>query len=203
MKSSNTRVMVAAYRLLAEAMDAEGMHYPIHLGVYRSRKRPRRAREERRGHRCAAGRRHRAIRSAYRSPKPLKNEIPVAQMLVAHFASRPGKFEVLHPERYSPTACRRRSHVTVPLTHDEPHDGFLVLEIRFGNPTAELRAAILNLDTPRLPGDCETPLRGSDAGGRGRKGGRRPWVRCCWTGWPTGFGSTLRATPRRRSATWN
>ena len=33
MKSSNTRVMVAAYRLLAETMEAEGMHYPIHLGV--------------------------------------------------------------------------------------------------------------------------------------------------------------------------
>ena len=33
MKSSNTRVMVAAYRLLVEAMDAEDMHYPIHLGV--------------------------------------------------------------------------------------------------------------------------------------------------------------------------
>ena len=33
MKSSNTRVMVHAYRLLVEAMDAEGMHYPIHLGV--------------------------------------------------------------------------------------------------------------------------------------------------------------------------
>ena len=33
MKSSNTRVMVAAYRLLAETMEAEGMHYPIHRGV--------------------------------------------------------------------------------------------------------------------------------------------------------------------------
>ena len=33
MKSSNTRVMVAAYRLLVEAMEHEAMHYPIHLGV--------------------------------------------------------------------------------------------------------------------------------------------------------------------------
>ena len=33
MKSSNTRVMVAAYRMLAEAMEREGMTYPIHLGV--------------------------------------------------------------------------------------------------------------------------------------------------------------------------
>ncbi len=33
MKSSNTRVMVAAYRMLADAMEAEGMDYPLHLGV--------------------------------------------------------------------------------------------------------------------------------------------------------------------------
>ncbi|MBR5885414.1 MAG: (E)-4-hydroxy-3-methylbut-2-enyl-diphosphate synthase [Alistipes sp.] len=33
MKSSNTRVMVHAYRLLVEAMEKEGMLYPIHLGV--------------------------------------------------------------------------------------------------------------------------------------------------------------------------
>ena len=33
MKSSNTRVMVHAYRLLVEAMAREGMNYPLHLGV--------------------------------------------------------------------------------------------------------------------------------------------------------------------------
>ena len=33
MKSSNTRVMVAAYRLLVKAMAEEGMTFPIHLGV--------------------------------------------------------------------------------------------------------------------------------------------------------------------------
>ena len=33
MKSSNTRVMVYAYRLLVEAMANEGMTYPLHLGV--------------------------------------------------------------------------------------------------------------------------------------------------------------------------
>ncbi len=33
MKSSNTRVMMHAYRLLAERLKSEGMHYPIHLGV--------------------------------------------------------------------------------------------------------------------------------------------------------------------------
>jgi len=33
MKSSNPKVMVQAYRLLAARMDAEGMDYPFHLGV--------------------------------------------------------------------------------------------------------------------------------------------------------------------------
>lgn len=33
MKSSNVRVMVAAYRLLAEQLSLEGLNYPLHLGV--------------------------------------------------------------------------------------------------------------------------------------------------------------------------
>ncbi|MEW6703209.1 MAG: (E)-4-hydroxy-3-methylbut-2-enyl-diphosphate synthase [Bacteroidota bacterium] len=33
MKSSNPQVMVQAYRLLVQKMEAEGMNYPIHLGV--------------------------------------------------------------------------------------------------------------------------------------------------------------------------
>jgi (E)-4-hydroxy-3-methylbut-2-enyl-diphosphate synthase len=33
MKSSNTQVMVQAYRLLVNKMKAEGMNYPLHLGV--------------------------------------------------------------------------------------------------------------------------------------------------------------------------
>lgn len=33
MKSSNTTVMVKAYRFLVTAMETEGMHYPLHLGV--------------------------------------------------------------------------------------------------------------------------------------------------------------------------
>jgi len=33
MKSSNPQVMVQAYRLLVERMNAEGMNYPLHLGV--------------------------------------------------------------------------------------------------------------------------------------------------------------------------
>jgi (E)-4-hydroxy-3-methylbut-2-enyl-diphosphate synthase len=33
MKASNTKVMVQAYRLLIQKMEAEGMNYPLHLGV--------------------------------------------------------------------------------------------------------------------------------------------------------------------------
>ncbi|MCK6611625.1 MAG: (E)-4-hydroxy-3-methylbut-2-enyl-diphosphate synthase [Bacteroidia bacterium] len=33
MKSSNPQVMVQAYRLLVQTMDANNMHYPLHLGV--------------------------------------------------------------------------------------------------------------------------------------------------------------------------
>src|SRR3546814_581606 len=33
MKSSNPQVMARAYRLLVETMVAEGMNYPLHLGV--------------------------------------------------------------------------------------------------------------------------------------------------------------------------
>jgi len=33
MKASNPKVMIEAYRLLAERMDGEDMHYPLHLGV--------------------------------------------------------------------------------------------------------------------------------------------------------------------------
>ncbi len=33
MKASNPKVMIQAYRLLVERMSAQGMHYPLHLGV--------------------------------------------------------------------------------------------------------------------------------------------------------------------------
>ena len=33
MKSSNTQVVVQAYRLLVNKMQEEGMNYPLHLGV--------------------------------------------------------------------------------------------------------------------------------------------------------------------------
>lgn len=145
MKSSNTRVMVAAYRLLVEAMDAEQMHFPIHLGVTEAGN----GLEGRIksavgiGALLADGIGDTIRVSLTEAPE---HEIPVAQLLVEQFASRPGQFEVHHPERYSPTRFRRRSSVQVPVVHSEPLEGFRILEAFSGNPTAELRAAILDLD---------------------------------------------------------
>lgn len=148
MKSSNTRVMVAAYRLLVEAMDAEDMHYPIHLGVTEAGNgiEGRIKSAVGIGALMADGIGDTIRVSLTEAPE---NEIPVAELLVKHFARRPGKFPVLHPERYSPTEYRRRTNVAVPVVHTELLEGFCVIEAVSENPTAELRAAILNLDTPR------------------------------------------------------
>ncbi len=150
MKSSNTRVMVAAYRLLVEAMEAEGMSYPVHLGVTEAGN----GLEGRIksavgiGALLADGIGDTVRVSLTEAPE---NEIPVAQLLADHFAARPGTFEVRHPERWSPTEYRRRSRVAVPVVHDEPMEGFRIIEALSGNPTAELRAAILNLEQPDEP----------------------------------------------------
>lgn len=146
MKSSNTRVMVAAYRLLVEAMDAEGMRYPVHLGVTEAGNgiEGRVKSAVGIGALLADGIGDTIRVSLTEAPE---NEIPVAQLLADHFASRPGVFVVERPERYAPVAYRRRSKITVPVVHTEPLDGFRVVEAHSGNPTAELRAAILNLGT--------------------------------------------------------
>ncbi len=146
MKSSNTRVMVAAYRLLVEAMDREAMHYPIHLGVTEAGN----GLEGRIksavgiGALLADGIGDTIRVSLTEAPE---NEIPVAQLLVDHFSDRAGEFVVEHPERYSPTLYRCRSRIAVPIVHDEPMEGFRILEAVSKNPTAELRAAILNMES--------------------------------------------------------
>ena len=147
MKSSNTRVMVHAYRLLAEAMDAEGMDYPIHLGVTEAGN----GLEGRIksavgiGALLADGIGDTIRVSLTEAPE---NEVPVAELLVRHFAGRTGKFEVKHPERYSPTEFRRRTDVQTAITHDEVTPRFAVIEALSQNPTAEWRAAILSTDDP-------------------------------------------------------
>ena len=145
MKSSNTRVMVAAYRLLVEAMDAEDMHYPIHLGVTEAGNgiEGRVKSAVGIGALMADGIGDTIRVSLTEAPE---NEIPVARLLADHFRERSGTFEVKHPERYSPTVYRRRSGVQTPVVRDEITPAFRLLESTSQNPTAELRAAILSLD---------------------------------------------------------
>ena len=150
MKSSNTRVMVHAYRLLVEAMDSEDMHYPIHLGVTEAGNgiEGRIKSAVGIGALLADGIGDTIRVSLTEAPE---NEVPVAQLLVEHFAARNGEFTVKYPERYSPTEFRRRSNIQTPIVHSEVTDDFLVLDSRSANPTAEWRAAILSLENSTQP----------------------------------------------------
>ena len=150
MKSSNTRVMVHAYRLLVEAMEAEGMLYPIHLGVTEAGNgiEGRIKSAVGIGALLADGIGDTIRVSLTEAPE---NEIPVAQMLVEHFSAREGEFTITHPERYSPTEYRRRSDIQTPVIHSEVTDEFLVLDSVSSNPTAEWRAAILSLESEKQP----------------------------------------------------
>lgn len=148
MKSSNTRVMVHAYRLLVEAMQSEAMHYPIHLGVTEA----------------GSGIEGR-IKSAVGIGALMSDgigdtirvsltedpvaEVPVAQYLVDHFKSRKGEFEINGRGFDFPTEYNRRSAIQQPIVHSEITDKFTIIESTSDNPTAELRAAILNLGDAR------------------------------------------------------
>lgn len=150
MKSSNTRVMVHAYRLLVEAMDREGMHYPIHLGVTEAGNgiEGRIKSAVGIGALMADGIGDTIRVSLTEAPE---NEIPVAKQLVEYFASRNGEFSVAYPERYSPTEYRRRSDIQTPIIHSEVTDDFMVIDSLSDNPTAEWRAAILSLECEKQP----------------------------------------------------
>lgn len=150
MKSSNTRVMVHAYRLLVEAMDREGMHYPIHLGVTEAGNgiEGRIKSAVGIGALMADGIGDTIRVSLTEAPE---NEIPVAKQLVEYFASRNGEFSVAYPERYSPTEYRRRSDIQTPIIHSEVTDNFIVIDSLSDNPTAEWRAAILSLECEKQP----------------------------------------------------
>ncbi len=147
MKSSNTRVMVHAYRLLVEAMAAEQMSFPIHLGVTEA----------------GAGVEGR-IKSAVGIGALLSdgigdtirvsltedpvNEIPVAQLLVKHFEGR-GATIGRNDWGYPRTEYQRRSQITTPIIHSEITDQYTILESYSENPTEELRGAILSLGDDR------------------------------------------------------
>ena len=150
MKSSNTRVMVAAYRLLVEAMEREGMDYPLHLGVTEAGNgiEGRIKSAVGIGALLADGIGDTIRVSLTEAPE---NEIPVAQLLVDHFARRSGEFAVKYSERYTPTRYCRRSDIQTPLIHSELPADWRVIEALTENPTAELRAAILSLDRADEP----------------------------------------------------
>ena len=145
MKSSNTRVMVQAYRLLVEAMEREGMTYPVHLGVTEAGNgiEGRIKSAVGIGALLADGIGDTIRVSLTEAPE---NEVPVAQMLVDYYKQREGVFSVEHPERYHATEYVRRSDVMTPVVHDEITEQFRIVESVSNNPTAELRAAILNMD---------------------------------------------------------
>ncbi len=146
LKSSNTRVMVQAYRLLALEMDRRAMSYPIHLGVTEagSGLEARVKSAVGIGALLADGIGDTIRVSLTEAPE---REIPVADIIVKYFESRDGEFVVEHPELYSPTSFARRSGVITPIIHSELGEGFTIIESKSQNPTAELRAAILNLNS--------------------------------------------------------
>ena len=144
MKSSNTRVMVHAYRLLVEAMEQEKMSFPIHLGVTEAGNgiEGRIKSAVGIGALLADGVGDTIRVSLTEAPE---NEVPVAKMMVDYFQNRTGEFEILHPEHYSPFEYRRRTSMPI-ITHSEITDDYIVIDATSKNPTAEWRAAILNFE---------------------------------------------------------
>ncbi len=148
MKSSNTRVMVHAYRLLVEAMEREGMTYPLHLGVTEAGDgiEGRIKSAVGIGALLADGIGDTLRVSLTEDPE---HEVPVGRMLVDYFSKRSGEFEVENIESYSPTTFRPRTQHK-PIVHSEISTEYDVVEAISENPTHEWRAVILNR-TDRRP----------------------------------------------------
>ena len=88
MKSSNTRVMVAAYRQLVADMEAEGMTYPLHLGVTEAGN----GREGRmKGAVAVAALLHQGLGDTIRISltEPPQNEVPVGKAIVDYVQNHP------------------------------------------------------------------------------------------------------------------
>lgn len=162
MKSSNTRVMVHAYRMLAAEMAAEGMTYPLHLGVTEAGN-------------GLEGR----IKSAVgigalmadglgdtirvSLTEPPENEIPVARAIVDYFAGReamPPAAEIKDATLYAPCEYSPRRSVAVgrvggtnpPVIYNELNlqeltqlgCGIVVMDGE-GNAPAVWRSGLLNI----------------------------------------------------------
>jgi (E)-4-hydroxy-3-methylbut-2-enyl-diphosphate synthase len=165
MKSSNTRVMVHAYRMLVAAMQLEGMEYPLHLGVTEAG--------------CGVEGR---IKSAVgigalltdgvgdtirvSLTEPPENEIPAAQAIIAHFnesacggGPRRGQEALRTPFAYSRRETEtvgRTGGAQTPLLYAELlpdelealHQGRIaVIEATGPRPVEEWREAIARMDS--------------------------------------------------------
>ena len=178
MKSSNTQVMVRAYRMISAAMSEAGMDYPLHLGVTEAGEG-----EDGRirsavgiGALMADGLGDTIRVSLTEAPQA---EIPVARLLADIMSEREGHAPI--PEQptdtYSPYGYRRRKSAAKgeiggenpPAVLSSPPEGSLTLtlsdldddmlstlreqgcvivaESTNANPTAELRALFLRLDS--------------------------------------------------------
>lgn len=151
MKSSNVRVMVYAYRLLVEAMDAEQMKYPLHLGVTEAGNdmEGRVKSAVGIGALLADGIGDTIRVSLTEDPE---HEIPVALKLIAHFDGRENHSPIApiaDISGYSPTSFRPRMEGFAPLLPgEEGADKLTVLETDNLNTPAWWRAEILNMAEP-------------------------------------------------------
>lgn len=147
MKSSNTRVMVHAYRLLVEAMKQENMTYPLHLGVTEAGDgiEGRIKSAVGIGALLADGIGDTLRVSLTEAPE---NEVPVGKFLADYYNNRTAEFEVESIDSYSPTSFKARTNHK-PITHSEIDTNYIVIEATSDNPTHEWRAAILSTNEPR------------------------------------------------------
>ncbi len=159
MKSSNVRVMVHAYRLLAARMREAGMAFPLHLGVTEAGD----AMQGRVksavgiGALLADGLGDTLRVSLSEAPE---HEIPVGQLLAGYTGGRAGHADITpvvdpslyHPFEYHPRRSDRVGRLgggQVPLLRseltEEELEGVAVLECTTSNPPAQWRAAVLNM----------------------------------------------------------
>ncbi|MBQ0080054.1 MAG: (E)-4-hydroxy-3-methylbut-2-enyl-diphosphate synthase [Alistipes sp.] len=145
MKSSNTRVMVQAYRMLVRSMDKEEMHYPLHIGLTEA------------GNHLEGRIKSAAAIGALLSDgigdtirvsltEAPENEIPVAKVLVDYFTHRDGEFPTWDTSKYDALKYRPRKGANYPIIHSEIRDGYTVLTAISKNPTLEWRSNIINSD---------------------------------------------------------
>ena len=157
MKSSNVRVMVYAYRMLAAAMAAEQMNYPIHLGVTEAGN----ADEGRIksavgiGALLADGIGDTLRVSLTEAPE---NEIPVGRILADYFEGRESEgcdepdvegFSAYEYSRRESDTVGRLGGQNVPMLWsemtDEERDGAVIIEATGKNPVGEWRRQVLEM----------------------------------------------------------